>query len=154
MENKYLKLILGMIYLIIFLKLDNLNLEKTIYFKIFYFGGICCILVNFTKNKFLEMSFFLLNVIIVACIYKYTYFGYFTFLTILSLFISFYFIISKLEIQNKFISLCLLFLLPYTIEKMVIYKFKDYSEIITLINALLVGVVVYKKYSENRRKNV
>lgn len=58
MENKYLKLILGMIYLIIFLKLDNLNLEKTIYFKIFYFGGICCILVNFTKNKFLEMSFF------------------------------------------------------------------------------------------------
>ena len=115
----------------------------------------------------------MLNVIIVACIYKYTYFGYFTFLTILylilyyfrglfskhfSIFYSlvsvFYFIISKLEIQNKFISLCLLFLLPYTIEKMVIYKFKDYSEIITLINALLVGVVVYKKYSENRRKNV
>jgi hypothetical protein len=154
LKNKYLKLILGMIYLIIFFKSDNLNLEETFFLKIFYFGGICCILVNFTKNKFLEMSFFLLNVIIVACIYKYTYFGYFTFLTILSLFISFYFIISKLEIQNKFISLCLLFLLPYTIEKMVIYKFKDYSEIITLINALLVGVVVYKKYSENRRKNV
>ena len=147
-------MILGIIYLIIFLELDNLNLEKTIFLKIFYFGGIYCILVNFTKNKFLEMYFFLLNVIIIAWVYKYTYFGYFTFLTILSLFISFYFIISKLEFQNKVISLCLLFLLPYTIEKMVIYKFEDYNEIITLINALLVGVVAYKKHSENRRKNV
>lgn len=154
MENKYLKLILGMIYLIIFLKLDNLNLEKTIYFKIFYFGGICCILVNFTKNKFLEMSFFLLNVIIVACIYKYTYFGYFTFLTILSLFISFYFIIFNIEFQNKIISLSLLFLLPYTIEKMVIYKFKEYSKIITLINLLLVAIIAYRSYNENRGKNV
>lgn len=61
--------------------------------------------------------------------------------------------IFNLEVQNKIVSLCLLFLLPYNIEKMVIYKFKDYTEIITLINVLLIGLIVYKKYNENRRKN-
>lgn len=154
MENKILKIVLGIIYLIIFFKLDNLQLKETIFLKMSYFMGIGCILINFTKNKFLEILFFLLNGIIVAYIYKYTYLGCFAFLAMLNLFISFYFIIFNIEFQNKIISLSLLFLLPYTIEKMVIYKFKEYNKIITLINLLLVAIIAYRSYNENRGKNV
>lgn len=151
--KKLLKIVMTLMYLIVFFKLDNLELKETIFLRMFYLAGGSCILINFTKNKFLEILYFLLNGIITIYIYKYTYFGWFTFFTILSLFISFYFMIFNLEVQNKIVSLCLLFLLPYNIEKMVIYKFKDYTEIITLINVLLIGLIVYKKYNENRRKN-
>lgn len=153
--KKLLKIIITLIYFILFFKLEELNLQNIIFFKkVFYLIGIFSIFNNINKNKFIEIIFFLLNGIVVTYIYKYTYFNSLTFLLMLSLFISFYFVILNLNIKNKIIKLILLFLLPYTIEKMVIYKFKNYFEGITLINILFIILIIYNEYSEYRRKNV
>ncbi|BBA50398.1 hypothetical protein FV113G1_07450 [Fusobacterium varium] len=153
--KKSLKIIITLIYFIIFFKLEELHLENIIFFKkVFYLIGILSIFNNINKNKFIEIIFFLLNGIGATYIYKYTYFNSLTFLLMLSLFISFYFIILNIDIQNKIIKLILLFLLPYTIEKMIIYKFKNYFEGITLVNILFIILIIYNEWSEYRRKNV
>ena len=109
--KKLLKIIITLIYFILFFKLEELNLQNIIFFKkVFYLIGIFSIFNNINKNKFIEIIFFLLNGIVVTYIYKYTYFNSLTFLLMLSLFISFYFVILNLNIKNKIIKLILLFL--------------------------------------------
>lgn len=62
--KKLLKIVMTLMYLIVFFKLDNLELKETIFLRMFYLAGGSCILINFTKNKFLEILYFLLNGII------------------------------------------------------------------------------------------
>ena len=117
--KKSLKIIITLIYFIIFFKLEELHLENIIFFKkVFYLIGILSIFNNINKNKFIEIIFFLLNGIGATYIYKYTYFNSLTFLLMLSLFISFYFIILNIDIQNKIIKLILLFYFVYLYLKL------------------------------------
>lgn len=145
--KKYLSIanILSIIIISYFL-LNNKVFNKNIIIQAGLICGIFEILYLKYKKSFLSLTSSTILLIVLSYVYKVFYISNIMYICVFFLIINLYKIIDDLNMNEEIYSYILLFLIPYTIEKNLIYKIYDFKKEIILVNLILTTIYLYTNF--------
>lgn len=117
--------------------------NKNIIIQVGFICGVFEILYLKYKKNFLSLTSSAILLIILSYIYKIFYLNNIMYMCVLLLIINLYKITEDLDMNKDIYSYLLLFFIPYTIEKSIVYKIYDLKKEIILLNLILVATFFY-----------
>lgn len=142
--KKYLSIInILSVVIISYFLLNNKVINKNIIIQASFICGLFEILYLKYKKIFLSLTSSAILLIILSYLYKIFYLNNIMYMCSFLLIINLYKMIEDLNMNKEIHSYVLLFLIPYTIEKSLIYKIYDLKKEIILINFTLTMMYLY-----------
>ncbi len=142
--KKYLSIInILSVVIISYFLLNTKAVNKNIIIQASFICGLFEILYLKYKKNFLSLTSSAILLIILSYLYKIFYLNNIMYMCSFLLIINLYKMIEDLNMNKEIHSYILLFLIPYTIEKSLIYKIYDLKKEIILINFTLTMMYLY-----------